>query len=100
MLLNKELLDALSIMQKTKNDGDKANAEGELGDLLFAIINWARMEGLNADNALAKTNLKFVERFTLMEQIAEEQGKALSDLTKAEMVDLWKKTKEYPVSKE
>lgn len=96
----KELLGALSIMQKTKNDGDKANAEGELGDLLFAIINWARMEGLNADNALAKTNLKFVERFTIMEQIAEEQGIALSDLTKAEMVDLWKKTKEYPFSKE
>lgn len=95
-----ELLEALSKMHKTKQEGDKDKAEEELGDLLFAIINWARMEGLNADNALAKSNLKFVERFIQMEQIAEGQGKNISDLTKAEMITLWNEAKTHPITKE
>ena len=69
------------------------HAEEELGDLLFALVKWARFEGLNADSALMRANDKFCRRFSHLEQRAREEGKALSDMTLAEMEHYWDEAK-------
>jgi MazG family protein len=69
--------------------GDQANAEEELGDLLFSLVNYARFLRIDPENALEKTNKKFIRRFTGMEQVAISQGKPLSELTLEEMDAIW-----------
>ena len=64
-------------------------SEAELGDVLFALINAARLYKLKPDNALEQTNLKFIRRFNYVEAKAKEQGKELKDMTIDEMEALW-----------
>ncbi|MBQ5573273.1 MAG: nucleoside triphosphate pyrophosphohydrolase [Bacteroidaceae bacterium] len=73
--------------------GDSEKAEAELGDLLFSIINVARMYKIHPDNALEKTNRKFMRRFNYVEEKAIEQGKNLKDMTLEEMDALWNEAK-------
>jgi len=68
-------------------------AEAELGDLLFAAINVARMNGLSPDNALERTNQKFIRRFNYVEENAIVQGRNLKDMTLEEMDALWDEAK-------
>jgi XTP/dITP diphosphohydrolase len=68
--------------------------EGEFGDVLFSIINAARLYGVNPDNALERTNQKFIYRFNYMEQKVREQGKSLKDMPLDEMEDLWQEAKQ------
>lgn len=68
-------------------------SEAELGDILFALINAARLYKLRPDNALEQTNLKFIRRFNYVEQKAKEQDKELRDMTLAEMDELWNQAK-------
>ena len=68
-------------------------AEAELGDLLFATINVARMNGLSPDNALERTNQKFIRRFNYVEENAIVQGRNLKDMTLEEMDALWNEAK-------
>lgn len=67
--------------------------EAEMGDVLFAIVNASRLYGINSENALEKTNAKFIRRFNHIEQRAAEMGKHLKDMTLAEMDRLWDETK-------
>ena len=67
----------------------QAKMEEEFGDLLFSLINYARFLRIDAENALEKTNKKFIARFTKMEAIALEQGKSLNDMSLAEMDAIW-----------
>ena len=67
--------------------------EEEFGDLLFSLINYARFLQIDAENALEKTNKKFISRFTRMEQEAVQQGKQLADMTLAEMDAIWNSIK-------
>lgn len=76
------------------------HAEEELGDLLFAIVKWARFEGINADTALSRTNQKFMFRFAHVEQCAEARGCRVSDLTLEEMEHYWNEAKSLPASNE
>ena len=69
-------------------------SEAELGDILFALINAARLYKLRPDNALEQTNLKFIRRFNYIEQRAKEQGRELKDMTLGEMDALWNEAKE------
>ena len=69
-------------------------SEAELGDVLFALINAARLYKLKPDNALEQTNLKFIRRFNYIEAKANEQGKNLKDMTLAEMDALWNEAKQ------
>ena len=78
---------------KANGEGRKANVEGEFGDILFALINAARLYKLKPDNALEQTNLKFIKRFNYIEQKAKEQGKDLKDMSLAEMDELWNEAK-------
>lgn len=68
-------------------------SEAELGDILFALINAARLYKLRPDNALEQTNLKFIRRFNYVEEKAKEQGKELKDMTLTEMDELWNEAK-------
>ncbi len=67
--------------------------ESELGDVLFALINYARFLNINAEDALEKTNKKFITRFNYMEQKILAQGKALADCSLAEMDVFWNEAK-------
>ena len=69
------------------------DAEGELGDFLFSVINVARKYDLNPDNALERTNAKFIRRFGYIEAKAKETGRSLRDMTLAEMDELWNEAK-------
>ena len=68
---------------------DAKRLEAEFGDLLFAVINAARLYGVKPENALEHTNRKFIDRFNYIEAGAKAQGKKVSDLTLAEMDALW-----------
>lgn len=72
---------------------DMVKMEEELGDVFFSLINYARFLQVDAENALERTNRKFIERFTRMEQEALQKGKALSEMTLAEMDAIWNQIK-------
>jgi XTP/dITP diphosphohydrolase len=67
--------------------------EEEFGDLLFSLVNYARFIGINAENALAITNQKFINRFQLMEGLAVQNGFELNNLSLSEMDVLWEQAK-------
>ena len=73
--------------------GTESDKEAEFGDLLFSLINAARLYKVNVDNALERTNRKFISRFNYIEQKAKEQGKSLDEMTLAEMDELWNEYK-------
>jgi len=67
--------------------------ENELGDLLFALVNYARFIDVNPEDALERTNKKFIKRFQHLESKAEELGRSLKDMTLAEMDVFWEEAK-------
>ena len=73
--------------------GDKENSTQELGDFLFSVINAARLYKLNPDNALEKTNQKFIRRFNYVEDHSLKQGKNLKNMSLEEMDKLWDEAK-------
>ncbi|MDR1883505.1 MAG: nucleoside triphosphate pyrophosphohydrolase [Prevotella sp.] len=72
---------------------DADRMEAEFGDMFFSLINAARLYKINPDNALERTNQKFIRRFNYIEQEAKKQGKNLKDMTLAEMDALWEQAK-------
>ncbi len=72
---------------------DAAKIEEEFGDVLFSMVNYARFLNVDADNALALTNAKFIHRFTSMEKKATERGLVFSELSLTEMDALWNEIK-------
>ena len=88
-----KLLEEIEELKVELNRGDHDLAEAELGDLLFATINVARMNGLNPDNALERTNQKFIRRFNYVEEGAIAQGLNLKEMTLEEMDALWDEAK-------
>ncbi|MDA0315404.1 MAG: nucleoside triphosphate pyrophosphohydrolase [Bacteroidetes bacterium] len=77
---------------------DREKAANEFGDLLFSLINYARFIDINPEEALERTNLKFISRFQYLEQAAKAAGKNLSDMSLAEMDMYWEEAKKYQVS--
>ena len=73
--------------------GNHKEIEDELGDVLFALINYARFVKVDPELALEQTNKKFIRRFQRVEELALEQGKSLHDMTLWEMDELWNKVK-------
>ncbi|MCZ2458755.1 MAG: nucleoside triphosphate pyrophosphohydrolase [Chitinophagales bacterium] len=83
----KELKEAVS-------SGTPAEAEEELGDVFFSLVNYARFLQIDADRALEFTNKKFIQRFTQMEQWALQQGRDLNKMTLEEMDAIWNSVKQ------
>ncbi|MBC7535445.1 MAG: nucleoside triphosphate pyrophosphohydrolase [Ferruginibacter sp.] len=76
-------------LKEAVESGDKDKMEDELGDVFFSLVNFARFLQVDAENALERTNKKFIHRFTKMEEEAALQNKFLHDLTLDEMDALW-----------
>ncbi|MGE7777261.1 nucleoside triphosphate pyrophosphohydrolase [Chitinophaga sp. NPDC101104] len=81
-------------LMETVEANDKDRMEAEFGDLMFALVNYSRFLGIDAENALERTNKKFIRRFRGMEEMAGAQGRKLTDMDLAEMDGLWNKIKE------
>lgn len=73
--------------------GNSQKMEEEFGDLLFSIINAARLYGVNPDSALEATNRKFIKRFNFLESKAKDLGKPLKEMSLEEMDELWEQAK-------
>lgn len=73
--------------------GDAERMESEMGDVFFALVNTARLYGINPENALERTNRKFTARFNYLEQKVKESGRNIKDLTLAEMDAIWEEAK-------
>lgn len=74
---------------------DQQKIEKEFGDVLFSMVNYARFIGVNPENALEKTNKKFIQRFQYLEQAAKKVGKSLHDMSLAEMDVFWEESKKH-----
>ena len=74
---------------------DEDKAEAEFGDVLFSLINAARLYNINPDNALERTNRKFIRRFNYLESKTIAQGKKLKDMNLSEMDQIWNEAKEH-----
>ena len=80
--------------EEVKNNNTD-NIESEFGDVLFSMINYARFIGVNPENALERTNKKFIKRFQYLEKAAKKEGKELSDMSLVEMDVHWEKSKSF-----
>lgn len=76
-----------------KAETDQNKREEEFGDVLFSLINYARFTGINPEDALERTNKKFINRFQQIEELAEKQGKNISEFTLEEQNQLWEQAK-------
>lgn len=83
-----------SEVEEALKGGNAADIEEEFGDLFFSLINAARLYGVNPENALERTNRKFIARFNLLEQMAKEAGTPLKELSLEQMDELWNRAKE------
>jgi XTP/dITP diphosphohydrolase len=83
----------LGELQEAEASKDAAEIESEFGDVLFSLINYARFIGVNPENALDKTNLKFKGRFQTMETLMLAANKNISEMDLAEMDVYWEKAK-------
>ncbi len=76
------------------NKGDAKKMEDEFGDLLFSLINYARFIGVNPEDALERTNKKFIKRFRFIEEQSKKNGKKLEDLSLKQMDAFWDEAKQ------
>ncbi|RAJ09177.1 nucleoside triphosphate pyrophosphohydrolase [Arenibacter echinorum] len=83
----------LEEFQDEVKQGNTDAMESEFGDVLFSMVNYARFLNINPENALERTNKKFIKRFQYLENKAKEQGKALKDMTLTEMDVFWEEAK-------
>jgi XTP/dITP diphosphohydrolase len=85
----------LSELGKEVADGVNEKIESEFGDLIFSIINAARLYEVDPESALEKTNKKFIKRFNWLEKKTKEMGKSLKEMTLDEMNKIWESAKDY-----
>ena len=78
---------------KAEMNNDTEKREEEFGDLMFALINYARHSGIHPEDALEKTNKKFIRRFKYIEDTARAQGRSIAELSLDEMEQLWQQAK-------
>ena len=88
-----KLNEELEELQHEVDVQDKDKIEAEFGDVLFSMINYARFLGVNPENALERTNKKFMKRFSYLEEKAKLQNKALREMTLGEMDVFWQEAK-------
>ena len=72
-----------------KEEQNPTEKEMEFGDILFSLINYGRFNGINAEDALERSNKKFIKRFQILEDLAKEKNQDLKDLTISELESLW-----------
>ena len=90
-----KLQEELGELQHEVNEDNKQRIEAEFGDVLFSMINYARFLNVNPENALERTNKKFIKRFQYLESKAKEMNKSLKEMTLAEMDVFWNEAKNH-----
>jgi XTP/dITP diphosphohydrolase len=88
-----KLQEELGELQHEVNEGNRQEIEAEFGDVLFSMINYARFLKVDPENALERTNKKFIKRFQYLESKAKELGKSLKEMTLEEMDVYWEEAK-------
>ncbi|MFC2096830.1 nucleoside triphosphate pyrophosphohydrolase [Bacteroidota bacterium] len=81
------------LKKELSENSESERTEEEFGDVLFSLINAGRLYGINPENALEKTNKKFIKRFTFLENEISEKGLSLKEMSLEEMEVIWNKTK-------
>ena len=84
------------IIEEVKEIKDSRNMDelaGEIGDLVFSLVNYSRWNDIDAEQALRKTNKKFKDRFSYVERITGEKGKSLSEMSMEEIEEIWQESK-------
>jgi len=89
----KKVEEELKELQHEIKTGDKTAIENEFGDVLFSLINYARFLKINPENALERTNKKFIKRFQYLESKSKALNKSLKDMTLSEMDVFWEEAK-------
>jgi len=89
----KKVIEEIEEMQASEKEGDHGKLESEIGDVLFAMVNYARFLGINPENALRRTNTKFINRFGYVEDKVTATGKKLSESNLEEMDKYWEESK-------
>ena len=84
-----KVLEEIKELKSEENNNDSKRIEDEFGDVLFALVNYSRFINVNPEDALEKTNKKFIKRFQFLEKQISADGKQLSDLTFDEMNAYW-----------
>lgn len=90
---NKVIEELNELKHEVDTKAEKARMEDEFGDLLFALVNFARYIGVNPEDALERTNKKFIRRFQFIETESLKDGKNMLDMSLEEMDEYWKKAK-------
>lgn len=90
-----KLKEELQELKEEIASNDKDAMEAEFGDVLFSMINYARFLGINPDQALERTNKKFIQRFQYLEEQATSLGKSLKDMSLDEMNVYWEQAKKH-----
>lgn len=91
--VKEEIAEVEHEMSATPQESDKSALESEFGDLLFAVINAARLYGVDPENALEHTNRKFIDRFNFIERKLKESGRSFEDVSLDQMEELWQEAK-------
>ena len=95
-----KVMEEIEELKAEIKNGDNDRIESEFGDVLFALTNYARFINVNPEDALERTNKRFIKRFQIMEEMITKDGLDLSDMKLSEMDVFWEKAKEkYYVSK-
>jgi len=89
----KKVIEEIDEMHKSEKEESPEELENEIGDVFFALVNYARFLGVNPENALRKTNRKFIKRFGYVEKKIKETGKKLTESNLAEMDKYWEESK-------
>lgn len=89
----RKVKEEISEFEKEVADMDKEKAEAEFGDVMFSLINAARLYKINPDNALERTNQKFIRRFNYLEEHTLKAGRNLADMSLEEMDEIWNEAK-------
>ncbi len=90
-----KVMEEIGELRSEIDKSDREKTEAEFGDLLFSIVNAARLYGIDPENALEKTNQKFIKRFGYLEEKTIQAGRSLREMTLDEMNVIWEEAKQF-----
>jgi len=90
-----KVIEEIEEMHKSEKEESKKNLEKEVGDVFFAMVNYARFLGINPENALRTTNEKFIKRFNYVQKKIKDTGKEIGEATLNEMDKYWNESKKF-----
>ena len=94
-----KVLEEIEELKVEIEDGDQDRIESEFGDVLFALTNYSRFINVNPEDALERTNKRFIKRFQIMEKMISKDGLSLADMKLSEMDIFWEKAKSIYLNK-